>query len=402
MTSFVLPGAQGFRWATASYVAALTFTALLIAGTHFLNDAMIQNQECTARVVNIAGRQRMLSQRIALLALDMSHPDSFKARPELALEMSDALMEMESAHAILSHGSEPLGIPVNTGQGEWATGGEMRLRLDSDVEEFLRKGRSFLATLPGVQDDNHVLAHLIQTAQSSLLDDLEDFVSHIQQESEASIERLRDTMRLTLAVMLATLAAEALLIFRPLFKRLKKAQMALLEAAMTDPMTGSLNRRSWMQNARREFERSRRHGRSCAVMMLDIDRFKYVNDTWGHAAGDAAIVTMARTVRGFIRSTDSLGRLGGDEFALLLPETSSADALVLGEKLRARLSEVKMETPDGDFQITVSMGVAAQRRGDDGIGAALDRADQALYHSKQSGRDRVTIWTQDSASPVGQ
>lgn len=380
--------ASGFRWATTSYIAALTFIALLIVGTHLLNDAILQRQQGSAQVINLAGRQRMLSQRIAMLALELP-PAPVERRQALGIELASNLEELERAHAALNHGAVEIGIPAAMSMEAKGIHAHDRERLNSGMTEFISQGRSYLALSDKEREASPQLAYLLKAAQAPLLEKLETIVAQLQAESEQSITNLRRTMFATLAVMLITLAVEALFIFRPLFRSLKAAQLALLEAAMTDPMTGCMNRRCWMATARKELKRSRRHGQPLALMVLDIDHFKSINDTWGHAVGDAAIITFARTLRGLLRSADALGRLGGDEFVVLLPETDARQAMLVAEKLRVRVSETVVETSSHNFNMTISIGVTKLAAADDDITATLDRADQALYQAKQSGRNRA-------------
>jgi diguanylate cyclase (GGDEF)-like protein len=119
--------------------------------------------------------------------------------------------------------------------------------------------------------------------------------------------------------------------------------------------------------------------------MLDIDHFKHVNDTYGHATGDLVLSRFAETIRNAIRPTDVLARLGGEEFALLLPATVISVAAEIAERLRGLVADMRVETPHGDLAITVSLGCAtALPKGD-----LLRSADEALYVAKRNGRDRV-------------
>ncbi|MDA8093500.1 MAG: diguanylate cyclase [Betaproteobacteria bacterium] len=174
-----------------------------------------------------------------------------------------------------------------------------------------------------------------------------------------------------------------------------RAQLEYL--ATTDELTGIANRRRFMTLAQREFERSRRYGRSLALLMLDVDFFKGVNDTYGHAAGDVALAAVTHAIQEKLRSADAFGRLGGEEFAVLLAETDSTGACELAERLRVAVERLAIPADDETIHLTVSIGVAEIDRDED-VEQLLHRADLALYGAKKSGRNRVVVSPEGSAS----
>ncbi len=166
----------------------------------------------------------------------------------------------------------------------------------------------------------------------------------------------------------------------------KRVELQLARLAATDPLTSLPNRRYFLEAASRELERLRRFKVPAAVVMLDIDHFKAINDTYGHAAGDEALRQVASVATAHLRAVDILARLGGEEFALLLPGTSEHGAMIVAERLRTALAEGPVHH---EFGITASFGVAEVSGDDTGIDDALRRADAALYAAKHSGRNRV-------------
>lgn len=187
--------------------------------------------------------------------------------------------------------------------------------------------------------------------------------------------------------------------------RLQAAEMELL--ATRDPLTGVGNLRHFKHLASLELDHARRMGRPMAVLMLDIDRFKSINDRWGHAAGDEALRRIAAVSRNGLREPDILGRLGGEEFAVALPNTGLDGARIIAERLRALIAEQVMESPSGDrFTMTASIGVAAHAAAHptdlvaDDIDTLLGRADAALYRAKAAGRNRVVAEGDQEAAPV--
>ncbi len=164
------------------------------------------------------------------------------------------------------------------------------------------------------------------------------------------------------------------------------------QLASTDSLTGLHNRRHFMELAKREFGRARRYQRPLAAIMMDIDHFKQVNDTYGHAVGDQALKIVAERCRKTVREIDILGRHGGEEFATLLLETDLDGARIVAERLRQCVAEPPINTDGGALTITISVGVAILDKTCIGLDILFVRADQALYVAKQAGRNQISIW----------
>ena len=161
-----------------------------------------------------------------------------------------------------------------------------------------------------------------------------------------------------------------------------------LAAAARDPLTGAGNRAGLDAALPREAELARRHGTPLSVVMIDVDRFKAVNDRFGHLAGDVVLEGFAARIRSCVRSSDLLFRFAGDEFAVLASNTPLGGAVLLAERVRAAVAERPFDTSAGRVAITASLGAACLRRGESGAGL-LARADDALYAAKAGGRNRV-------------
>ncbi|CAN5456042.1 hypothetical protein BH11PSE9_BH11PSE9_10430 [soil metagenome] len=166
---------------------------------------------------------------------------------------------------------------------------------------------------------------------------------------------------------------------------------ALILLATTDGLTSLLNRRAVLDRAKDVLRSSDRHGRPCALLALDVDHFKRVNDTHGHPIGDEVLIGLADVLMRAIRATDFVGRIGGEEFVVMLPETDGREALVLAERLRLACSEWSMQTPTVPvLSVTISIG-AVERLPGEPIDRMLIRADEALYLAKRSGRNAVVL-----------
>jgi diguanylate cyclase (GGDEF)-like protein len=170
---------------------------------------------------------------------------------------------------------------------------------------------------------------------------------------------------------------------------LRAANERLSQLAVTDSLTGLVNRRALFDAMNREVERSRRHAHPLAVIMFDIDRFKAINDLYGHAAGDQVLQRVAQLALGVVRSGDLLARYGGEEFLLLAPETDRSQAAQLAERIRAALHAAEVPVDHQKIRFTASFGIASLLEGDADASAVIARADQALYAAKEGGRNRV-------------
>ena len=169
---------------------------------------------------------------------------------------------------------------------------------------------------------------------------------------------------------------------------LQELNQRLAAASRSDDLTGLANRRAFTEASEAELRRARRSGRPFSIVLADVDNFKRVNDTWGHAVGDAVLRAVAETVRGALRQQDLVARWGGEELILLLCETGAAGAERAAETVRAAVEALRVEAAGQSIGVTLSLGVAAhegQRSLDDTIG----EADRALYRAKLAGRNRV-------------
>jgi diguanylate cyclase (GGDEF)-like protein len=161
--------------------------------------------------------------------------------------------------------------------------------------------------------------------------------------------------------------------------------------AVTDGLTGLTNRRHLLELAERAFERCRRRGIPLAAIMVDVDHFKTINDTHGHAIGDLVLTTVAMQCRQELRAGDLLGRYGGDELIVLLPGSSPEDALHAAQRLRAAVSGTPIEVGTVLVPVTLSLGVTPAEQCTD-LDELLARADTALYEAKAAGRDCARLY----------
>jgi diguanylate cyclase (GGDEF)-like protein len=167
----------------------------------------------------------------------------------------------------------------------------------------------------------------------------------------------------------------------------ERSEFNLQKAAGFDSLTGAMARGAFMAQAERLLARARKDGAPLAVVLVDLDRFKTINDTFGHRVGDHVLTVFADATRACLRPTDLFGRHGGEEFAILLPGAGIEEAFQIAERIRLRFIEVCGETGDG-ISATLSAGIA-ELGGDPNFEALLDKADKALYQAKNLGRNRI-------------
>jgi diguanylate cyclase (GGDEF)-like protein len=170
---------------------------------------------------------------------------------------------------------------------------------------------------------------------------------------------------------------------------LREAYAHMREQARTDELTGLANRRAFIAAGEAAVDQSIRYERALSILMMDIDHFKQINDTHGHAAGDAAIRAVADALRAVARQADTPGRLGGEEFAVLLPETARREAVIAAERLRAAVRKIEVDHEGTTIRFTCSVGLVERTDTVASLDEMLSAADEALYAAKANGRNRV-------------
>jgi diguanylate cyclase (GGDEF)-like protein len=175
------------------------------------------------------------------------------------------------------------------------------------------------------------------------------------------------------------------------WKRSEQRTRDLQTLASVDPLTGLYNRRQFETLARAELGRSQRYMRPCSFLMIDIDHFKRVNDTFGHEMGDWVLKTVASILATARRDADVVARFGGEEFVIMLPETTPEAAATVAERIRMMVSANSMAVGDAKLSLTISAGVGEVRASSPSIEAVIRDADRALYEAKRTGRNRVCV-----------
>ena len=179
-------------------------------------------------------------------------------------------------------------------------------------------------------------------------------------------------------------------------------ELELRQLATSDGLTGVMTRRAFRDDAEKYLSHARRHRTRLAALAFDVDHFKSINDTYGHAAGDQVLRAVTRAVGAQLRQSDLFGRVGGEEFAILLPNTDPSGALDVAEKLRGAIRALKFPGSHPPMGVTASFGVAAFDQFGDDVQSLLVKADEALYDAKRAGRNRSLIWQGTTTSTTKQ
>jgi diguanylate cyclase (GGDEF)-like protein len=182
-----------------------------------------------------------------------------------------------------------------------------------------------------------------------------------------------------------------MLVLRSFRQKSYVLEKELLHISRHDSLTGTCNRGYLIELAEREIALAKRYMRKLAVIMIDIDRFKQINDTFGHHVGDEVIKQLASTCTDNLRAIDHFGRIGGEEFVCVLPEVEATDAMDCAERLRRAVESVQIDTPQGPVRFTISLGIAVLDERHADLEALLGDADSAMYVAKRDGRNRSVL-----------
>ncbi|MCZ8190096.1 MAG: diguanylate cyclase [Microcystis sp. LE19-338.1B] len=174
-------------------------------------------------------------------------------------------------------------------------------------------------------------------------------------------------------------------------EELKNINSQLEKLVITDSLTGVNNRREILDLGEKELQRCRRYDRYFSVLVIDIDHFKHINDTFGHLLGDKTLITVAGAIKNCLRQVDSFGRFGGEEFVAILPETNLQDAATTAQRICQVINELNIEINRQKVRVTASIGVATFSHEDNNLEAVIERADHAMFAAKNQGRNRVSL-----------
>jgi diguanylate cyclase (GGDEF)-like protein len=268
----------------------------------------------------------------------------------------------------------------------WGVGGWLAMPKESLAHQILIY--AFLMGMVGGAIASYS-AHFVATSATSVLIMLPATLAFAIQESALTrMMAIASVIYLLAAFRAARAISTSLKRSYQLTHELEAARADAERQARTDELTEMRNRRAFYELGELAIAQAARYRDPLAVIMLDIDRFKDINDTWGHAAGDEILRLVALIVQRTVRTSDIAGRVGGEEFAILLPRATPADAVAMAERLRAAMEKAPLWHDQGEIHFTASFGVASAGEGET-LDHLLAEADKALYDAKEGGRNRV-------------
>jgi len=372
------------------YLTTFAFIAILITASIIIIDYIASEESHMVEVNDIGGRQRMLSERTVHLLLEYAAEHDAGARKQIVELIQLSLQKFDQAHNLLIRGR--------------LSDGEIVIFSDSiddiffDEPEYLdEKARIFIYNTREVLDrewspeliSSYYLKQLREATKQDLHSSLEILATQYTMNTKSRITRLRIIVAILLGGIVVVLCGVGLMVFNPMFKRIEMQEQELHKMAFLDPLANCHNRRSFLANANTTFEHSRRYHHSFAILYIDIDRFKDINDNYGHAIGDEAIKDITRICQDNIRDSDILGRIGGDEFGVILQECGIEYAIQTAEGLRKCISDHIVSNEDGTIRFSISLGAATVIDSDKDVYDVLKRADKNLYKAKRNGRNLV-------------
>ena len=363
------------------YIYTLVFASLAgwLVFAYITTTDIIKNQQSYANIINITGKQRMLSQKIALMA--NRYYDTRDKEHKAHLVSLDKQMQFDHAYIIKTH--------INSAATKSVYFSESN-QLNAKVKQYFNIVEKFIA-----KEDLATL-YMVESFSFSLLPLLDDAVNVFRHESNDKTDLLLGRELYIFIGIIITLLLESIFIVLPsirytemnednLKELVKKRTLELEKISITDQLTQLYNRRKTDETLCFEMERAKRSKSSFGVIMIDIDKFKDINDTYGHLTGDDVLQEIAKILCDNIRKIDVLGRWGGEEFLIIDSESDSIKMYEFAEKIRKAVEEHNF---DKVGKVTCSFGVTQYIQGDT-TSKLIIRADKALYLAKESGRNCV-------------
>lgn len=328
-------------------------------------------------------------------ALVAAREDLEDANAQLEARVRGRTQELEEAVTALRGGEALLRSTLeSTADGILVVDGEGRVaHANGRFQEMWRIPPAMLET----RDDRQLLAYVVDQ-----LDNPDAFTAKVQElyqtpEESFDVLRFKDGRvfeRYSRPLLPGDGVEGRVWSFRDVSER-KRFEDQLMDLANHDPLTGLFNRRRFNEEIERHLSTARRYGMSGALLFLDLDQFKDVNDSRGHRAGDDLLVALARLLRDRLRETDVIARLGGDEFAVLLPHTDAQEASVVAHSILEAIRAQTFTIAGSPFGVTVSIGVALFPLHASAASELLSSADLAMYEAKEQGRNRVSVFAHD-------
>lgn len=380
------------RTLSIAYIAALGFIAVLTIASHIITAHITNKQKEGADIAFKIG-----AQRAGIHEIIQSADKYYTLGDPLDLGfLNQAIADMEQGQRYLTatiRQNDLFGNPVSTELQKIYF--QQPYALDEKTTWFLTWAKE-LATLPKSETARRQIAfdYVMNKLPATLATGLDVALQNYQTEAEVKTDHYYAMQYYGALFVLLVLILEAVFIFRPLVARVEGYHQMLLRYALEDYLTGLNNRRAFMKRATTELRRAQREGSEVVVVLSDLDKFKSVNDTYGHKVGDLVLQHYAEQLQTMLRSGDIIGRIGGEEFAILLPRTSAEMGFQTIDRLREKIARLPCPYVDADGKAQVlpyssSFGLVAVCNSVADIDTLLARADEGLYEAKARGRNCV-------------
>lgn len=393
------------------YSLHVTFWCLvalgLLAGLALADHLILKNQivgtELDARQINMSGRQRMLVERTALLGRYLVSAPDRRERANIREQLLEAIQLLEQYQEAMT----------NPPPEVRAVYFKSPAFLDTRLRNYLTAVK-VLSRTPDAEltPSDTRLTYIRNVASGKMLEALDTVVNLYQKQSEAKIARVKRLEQGIFWITLLVLAATGFFIFRPTVRRIRQEMDRLAHSyqeldkvtkelrtsneklerlALLDPLTELLNRRGLQQALSLEIQRIQREPSDLHALLVDLDDFKTINDTLGHAVGDIVLKEVALNLKASLRATDYVARIGGDEFMVLLPQTRRAEGMRVAEKVRFGIAGAKILLSSGKgVRVTASLGFMTISQETPSIDELLTETHLALAKSKEAGKNRVS------------
>lgn len=370
---------------TRAYMGALGVIAILTIVGHFLTAYITNSQKENAEITSIMNNVR--SQADVVVSQAGTYKASGNAFDEELLSKSiGKLKEKRNA------------IEMNRDDTIYGIFHVEPFQLNDKIENFIRGAEGFARYMrTGERTEADAVFGVFRDQTAKILSiNLDMALEKYHADVLEQIKRSFRLQYLSVLTVLAVLFLEAVFIFRPLVLRLGEYHKDLIRLALTDVLTGLNNRRAFMQLAAAGLDHFHRHKKPFALVLMDLDKFKSVNDTYGHKVGDLVLQHYSKILLQFLRKHDVLGRVGGEEFALMLPQTTASEAQTIMERIRKSVMDTPcpyMDKQDQkqELRYTSSFGVVAVTSGTWTLDDLLIKADENLYKAKEQGRNCVVL-----------
>ncbi|MBL4804961.1 MAG: GGDEF domain-containing protein [Alphaproteobacteria bacterium] len=383
---------------TFAYLIAFAIIGLFSVGIHLSTNLLMEQLTETSEVTYHLSRTRTLIQRLPYQVESFAEHESDVDQSRLR----DSLLKIQASVQIIRGKIQPAEtINVELTDVFYGKVFELNKKMNAYTN-----AATHCAILDMQYDEARVICtnvkrHMDQLEGREIIAGLDVALDKYRQATLDKIDFYHSLQIGGIVVILLVLVLEALLIFRPLINRIHNYHKMLVEQALQDPLTGLKNRRAFINQATAELSQARRDKTPVAMALMDLDKFKSINDTYGHDVGDAVITHFANQLKMRVRRGDIIGRIGGEEFAIMLVRsTDDEDAYSVINRIREAVAESPCSYIDKagkakELSYTVSVGIYSCTPDEETINEMLSNADEMLYRAKENGRNRVVLINSD-------